>query len=177
MSGSLNANGIYIYDETDLAAPFSDLLNLGQEATSDEIANDRARLTALEAQGAASSWTPTFTNATVGNGSVNAYWGRIGDLVAWQWKWVLGSTSDVTGTFASTLPTSVTGSSWMAVGSGYVSRGTSTGVGRTVLSCRMTGTTTFNLWMDGSSIQAMSPLAGGTWDSGDVISVGGVYFA
>ncbi|SDT69423.1 hypothetical protein [Jiangella sp. DSM 45060] len=176
MSGSLDANGIYIYDETDLAAPFSDLLNLGQESVSDEIANDRARLDALEGRGNASAWTPTFTNASVGNGAVNAYWGRIGDLVAWQWKWVLGSTSTITGTLAVDLPTLVTGASWMTVGSGYVSRGTS-GTGRMTLACRMSGSTTINLWMDGNSLQATSPLSGGTWVSGDVISVGGVYFA
>lgn len=176
MPGFHDANGIYIYDETDLASPFSDLLNLGQEATSDEIANDRARLAALEAQGAASSWTPTFQSATVGNGAVNAYWGRVGDLVAWQWKWVLGSTSTITGTFASDLPTPVTGGSWMSVGAGYASRGTAT-TGRMTLVTRMTGGTTFNLWMDGTSINATSPFSGGTWTAGDVISVGGVYFA
>ncbi|WP_053203789.1 hypothetical protein [Jiangella muralis] len=175
MPGSPDANGIYIYDETDLASPFSDLLNLGQEATSDEIANDRARLTALEAQGNASSWTPTFTNATVGNGAVNAYWARLGDLVAWQWKWVFGSTSTISGTFTSDLPTEVTGAQWMNVGAGYVGRGTSV-TGRTTLVCRMSSSIAFNLFGDGLSVNATPPM-GAPWTAGDVISVGGVYFA
>lgn len=172
--GAIDANGIWIYTEDDPAAPFSDTLNLLAESTSDEIANDRARLTALEAQGDASSWTPTFANASVVNGAVNAYWARIGDLVAWQWKWVLGSSDTISGVFASNLPTLVTGGSWMNVGSGFVARGTAT-TNRSVVVCRMTGGTTFNLWMDGNSVNAAVPL--GTWQAADVISVGGVYFA
>ncbi|WP_053205837.1 hypothetical protein [Jiangella muralis] len=172
-TGAYDSNGIWIFGEDDPAAPFSDLLNLGMESVSDEIANDRTRLDGLELLGARSTWTPTFTNATVGNGDVTAYWASIGGLAAWQWKWVFGSTSTISGVFASNLPTLVAGGSWMSVGYGYAARGTAS-TNRTTLMCRMTGSTTFNLWMDGNSVNATAPL--GNWLAGDVISVGGVYF-
>lgn len=48
MPGALDSNGIYQYDESDLASPFSDLLNLGQTATSDVVAALDSRLDVLE---------------------------------------------------------------------------------------------------------------------------------
>lgn len=175
-TGAYDVNGIWIYGEDDPASPFSDTLNLLANATSDEIANDRARLVTLEDAGTASAWVPSFTNASVGNGAVTAHHTRIGDLVAWSWKWVLGSTSTVTGAFSSTLPTSVLDGTWTVPGAGYVSRG-STATGRVVVSGRMSGSASMNLWTNGSSVGATSPLSGGTWVSGDVISVAGTYFA
>jgi hypothetical protein len=177
MPGAYDSNGIWIFDEDDPAAPFSDTLNLLAESTSDEIANDRARLTALEAQGNASSWVPTFTNATVEDGTVTAYYAQIGDLVIWQFRWILGSTSTITSTFGSSLPVNVRGSANMNIGGGFVGRGSGTTTGRSTLEARTSSATAFNLWLDGSSINGTSPLSGGTWVSGDLISVGGVYFA
>ncbi|WP_026874297.1 hypothetical protein [Jiangella gansuensis] len=172
--GALDENGIWLYTEDDPASPFSDTLNLLAESTSDQFTADRARLSAVEGRGNASAWSPSFTNAAVGNGAVNAYWARVGALVHWSWKWVFGSTSNITGVFVSDLPTAVTGGSWMAVGSGFVGRGTATS-NRTTLVCRMSSSSGFNLWMDGDSVNEDSPL--GPWLAGDVISVGGVYLA
>ena len=45
---TLDENGILRYDETDVRGTFSDLLNMGQDATSDAVGADRARLTVLE---------------------------------------------------------------------------------------------------------------------------------
>lgn len=50
--GAPNANGVWIYDETDMASPFSDYSNLGQQSVSDAISTlktaNSARLEALE---------------------------------------------------------------------------------------------------------------------------------
>lgn len=174
--GAPDSNGIYIYTFDDLAAPFEDTLNLGMESVSDEIANDRARLTALEGMGSASNWTPTFTNLTVGNGTLTAYWTGLGDdLVAWQWMLVFGSTTAISNTVNVNFPTQVRGSSWIFPGGGWVSRGTSS-TGRTMIGLRMVNATNAQLWYDGGSVGATSPLSGGTWVAGDVISAGGVYF-
>lgn len=46
--GALDANGVYIYDETDPVSPFSDFMNLGQSAQSVVVGDLDARLTDLE---------------------------------------------------------------------------------------------------------------------------------
>lgn len=63
--GAFDTNGIWIYGEDDPASPVSDLLNLGQEATSAAFADDRTRLDALE--------TPDDTG-WVGLTSIDAAW-------------------------------------------------------------------------------------------------------
>lgn len=46
--GGINANGVYLYGESDAATPVSDMLNLGMGSVSTQFTNDRARLTSLE---------------------------------------------------------------------------------------------------------------------------------
>lgn len=173
--GFYDSNGIYIYTEDDQAAPFSDLLNLGQESASDEIANDRARLTALEGRGARSNWVPTWNNLVVGNGTVTAYYTQIGKLVVWQMKLIFGSSTDVTNTINMALPTAVEGAGFMSVGGGFTARSSSS-AGRTLLECRMVNATLCQFWTSGDALNAAPPM-GGDWIAGDVISVGGTYFA
>ena len=50
------------------------------------------------------TWTPTWTNLTVGNGTVVARYVQIGDTVIAYLSIVLGSTSAVSGTVSVTLP-------------------------------------------------------------------------
>jgi hypothetical protein len=50
------------------------------------------------------SWTPTYTNLTVGNGTVTAKYIQIGKLVTAYWKIVFGSTTSVAGSVDLTLP-------------------------------------------------------------------------
>lgn len=173
-AGDYDSRGIWIYGEDDPASPFSTLLNLLAESVSDQLAADRSRLTALEARGSASSWTPVFNNLTVGNGALQATYGTLGDFVVWSWKLVFGTTTTVPGVIASTLPTLSAEGVWTVPGAGYTSRGSTT-TGRQVLAGRMTGATTFNLWFAGQSLGATSPFTGGTWASGDVIAMSGVY--
>lgn len=54
-TGSLDSVGVWLYGEDDERDTFSELLNIGQEATSDAIAADRARLTAIEGAALVSS--------------------------------------------------------------------------------------------------------------------------
>lgn len=51
------------------------------------------------------SYTPTLTALTLGNGTVTARWVRIGRTIHYYFRFVLGSTSAVTGTAGFTLPT------------------------------------------------------------------------
>lgn len=50
------------------------------------------------------TWTPTWVNLTVGNGTVVAKYRQIGKLVVCRLSLVLGSTSSVSGDFSFTLP-------------------------------------------------------------------------
>jgi hypothetical protein len=54
--------------------------------------------------GAWTTWTPTFTNFTLGNGTVIAYYKQYGKLVVGQIRVVLGSTSSVTGIISISIP-------------------------------------------------------------------------
>ena len=81
MAGALDARGIYIYDLSDNEPTIADLLNLGQEATSNVVANltnthnadknaTNARVTALET---VTSATVTATAGTGFTGSITAH--------------------------------------------------------------------------------------------------------
>lgn len=72
MAGAIDAQGVYIYNETDKPSPFSDLLNLGQDAQSAKFAAVAAellaldgRLDAVEPRVADTGWVPlAIANAT-----------------------------------------------------------------------------------------------------------------
>jgi hypothetical protein len=42
-------------------------------------------------------WTPTFSNLTVGNGTLTARYIQIGKMVHWNLKLIFGSTTSITG--------------------------------------------------------------------------------
>lgn len=64
--------------------------------------------TALGVNAAASqTYTPTWSNLTVGNGTVTARYLSIGDLIIGSVKLVFGSTTAVTGTVGFTFPVTV----------------------------------------------------------------------
>jgi len=66
---------------------------------------------AWDATGVAQSWTPTFTNLTVGNGTLDCSYSVMGKTVYAQVHLTLGSTSSISGTVSFTIPTgSISGS-------------------------------------------------------------------
>lgn len=50
------------------------------------------------------SYTPSFVNITIGNGTVDAGWSMSGGIVHWWCRVTLGSTSNVTGLITVMLP-------------------------------------------------------------------------
>ena len=60
-AGALDPNGIWLYGEDDSEDTFSELLNIGQDATSDAIGSDRARLSVLENKWTPGAWTSIAT--------------------------------------------------------------------------------------------------------------------
>ena len=63
------------------------------------------------------SYTPTYTNLTVGNGTVTSRYGQSGKFVFFYWRLVLGSTSSIGGAPKITVP--VTALNINPVGSAY----------------------------------------------------------
>jgi hypothetical protein len=65
---------------------------------------DSSTATGLKYEGTITSWTPSFTNASIGNGTVVAEYQRVGNLIFCYIQFTLGSTSTVTGDVNFTLP-------------------------------------------------------------------------
>lgn len=88
MPGAPDAEGVYQYAEDDVETQMSDLLNLGMDSVSQQLALDRARLNALEPEG----WVyPTLAKGTNVSGNAFGYRksggqlqlrGRVGSLSA-----------------------------------------------------------------------------------------------
>jgi len=67
-------------------------------------------LTAAQLNGigeATASWSPSYTNLTVGNGTVVAKFTRVNKLIYGYWKITLGSTSAITGAVRVSFPVSI----------------------------------------------------------------------
>ncbi len=63
----------------------------------------------LTTPGAWTAYTPTWTGASIGNGTVSFVYSQIGKTVFYQGRWTLGSTSTVTGPTDFTLPVAAGG--------------------------------------------------------------------
>lgn len=57
--------------------------------------------------GAWTSYTPTWTGITTGNGTSSAAWVQFGRTTHWRAQFTLGSTSAITGAVTVTLPTAL----------------------------------------------------------------------
>lgn len=147
------------------------------ESTSADFANDRARLDTLENEGDADVYTPTAINVTLGDGTITGQWSRIRDFVFWEFRLTMGSTTTVSGNIGIILPFDALAPGGLVLGSGYVGRGT-LATGRTVGTLRKTAPPDqAQMWFNGGTVNATSPLSGGTWQSGDVFAGAGTYLA
>lgn len=116
-AGYYDANGVYKYGETDNIGLVSDLLNIGMDSVSNSITNlTSGILTAW------TTYTPTFTNFTLGNGSVVARYKQVGKTVFVYCKVVTGSTTNFTGTPVITLPVAMRQGSFL-MGSASLTNG------------------------------------------------------
>lgn len=125
-----------------------------------------------------SSWTPTWTNLTVGNGTVNARYKQTGKTVDYELILTFGSTTSIGGNVSVTVPvTSATYGSFHAVGMGSANDGgavvyilghclSSTTVGAVFSTTTNTAAFTF--------VTSTSPF---TWTTGDILMLSGTYEA
>ena len=153
--------------------------------TTDSIA-DGAVTPAKVGSVAWTSWTPTFTNFNLGNGSVSARYAKFGSILIFRVRITLGSTSSVTGRIALSLP--------VAAASGYGSgtdafvdavvmlRDTSASVSVGSAAAIFESTTSIGIGallyasatnvLNFTSTSSSTPF---TWANGDIISVQGSY--
>jgi hypothetical protein len=57
--------------------------------------------------GALDTWTPTYTNLTIGNGTVTANYNITNRVVYFEWRLLVGSTTSSSGAMRVTLPVNI----------------------------------------------------------------------
>ena len=131
-----------------------------------------------------STWTPTFANLSIGNGTIIARYQRINGMVAFEIGFVFGSTSSITGAITFTLPPglnarSVSNTNTSGLGSLYIEDAGLAGYSGII---RLESTTSAGLFRQGVSgenvsivgITASAPFA---WATGDWARGYGIYEA
>lgn len=136
------------------------------------------QLNGVAFSGAWTSWTPTWANASVGNGSVDAKYKQIGKTVHFRLVFILGSTSTIGTGPTFTLPvTSASYNSIFEIGSGKLFDTSANGNYRAGVKANSTtigGLEHWDLNNNTLSITSTSPM---TWGNGDAILVSGTYEA
>jgi hypothetical protein len=122
-----------------------------------------------------SSWSPTWTNLTVGDGTVTAKYFKIGKLVFFELHLVLGATSSIGGAVSVDLPVNAAATTSFIVGHGEASD--ANGLRYSVFS-RLTGADAQALYAhDGTSMVPVNTTAPHVWASTDGLALTGFYEA
>lgn len=125
-----------------------------------------------------SSWNPTSTGITVGNGSIAAYYKQIGKIVTFSYRFTFGSTSSITGNINVTVPVGESSNaSYTPVGVMIQDSGTGYLIGQGVIisgAFWIYATNTGSSYGSGSSFSSTVPI---TWATGDTLTISGTYEA
>ncbi len=128
------------------------------------------------------TWTPTYTNITVGNGTVVARYTQIGETIHAHWTLTFGSTTSVNGTTV-TITSPITASGYTntrnSVGTAYLFDATGSSHPAFV---RLDSTTVFALLPHVASgtyttLANMSATVPFTWTTSDIMSFSATYEA
>lgn len=137
---------------------------------------DSSATTGLKWSGAWTTWTPTLTNITQGNGTVTARYYQMGTIVFFDFAFTMGTTSTMGSSPSFTLPVAAKTTTQFAdglchdtgvqywTGTGFVIGGTST------VYCQYVGPS--GLFIINAGITAAAPF---TWGSTDVYRLHGFY--
>jgi hypothetical protein len=128
------------------------------------------------------TWTPTYSNLTVGNGTVLAQYQRNGDTITWRWKFTLGSTSAMGTNPTVSIP--VAAHAGYSALSDYYGRANALDLGVAIYPgiCEYNSSTNFilNTWNAASTYVGTTPYTATvpfTWATGDSVFASGVYQA
>lgn len=123
-----------------------------------------------------SSWTPTLTAITLGNGTVTARYSITGKTISGQVVFTAGSTTTYSGGnlgfSVPVTPKSVTNLNLAPCGSAYVDNGT--GATRRIAATSIESAARFTLFYEGGTVTSSAPLTLGT---GSRIGIGFSYEA
>ena len=142
------------------------------------VAGSVLQASELNGIGEYAAYTPTFTNLTVGNGTVAFRFGRVQNFIHVHGKITFGSTSSVAGNVTFTLPvTAANQSDGQVLGEARLDdAGITTVFGLVIKATNTTGaiqaynaTTTY---LTNTAFTATVPF---TWSTGDVILVNFIY--
>lgn len=114
-------------------------------------------------------FTPQFTNATIGNGSVYGEYYQVGDKMRGRVAFVLGSTSSITGTLGFSLPdglTPVSSGTPLYIGSSRITDNSTPANNQPSGQVYLQGTAINFSVAGGTSVNATSPF---TWGTGDAL--------
>ena len=125
------------------------------------------------------TWSPTYTNLTIGNGTVIARYEQVGKTVTFIFEFTLGSTSAVGSAPVISLPVAgaTVVNSWLGTAR-YLDNGVTNYAGAVAI--LSTGIRPQTLVSSGTyaeiqgGITATAPM---TWATGDVMSISGIYEA
>lgn len=128
------------------------------------------------------SWTPTWTNFTVGNGTVTAKYNQVGKTVRFRVYVTLGTTSSVTGAISLSLPVTISASyvAQSCIGVGLSGLSTGSGYNQMIIT-----------WLTSTTASAGPTTAGGaytglastsstvpfTWTNNSFLTLDGAYEA
>ena len=145
------------------------------------IGNNHLSTTAGDIGGAWTSWTPTWTNLTVGNGTVTAKYTKIGKTIHFRITYTHGSTSSMGSNPTFTLPVThvsyTTPGSYLQIGYGECY---DNGVAGYNAAIRLNSTTVCQIYVLNGATSIVQPTAitstaPFTWGTGDGFAVCGTY--
>jgi hypothetical protein len=168
-SSPLTTKGdLYTYSTTDARLPVgaNDLLLTAASGES----------TGLKYTGTWTSWSPSTSGITVGNGTLTTRYQQISKTVNLYFKFVLGSTSAITGGFNFSLPVNHAQTGLNDIFEGAIF---DVGVNSYRCFCEVDGNTAYGkvsnsstTYLSGSSFSSTVPM---TWGTGDVLIIKGTY--
>ena len=153
----------------------------GSKLADATVTNAKLATGAGEPGGAWITWTPTWTNLTVGNGTLTSRYTQVGKTVKFRITLVFGGTSSISGTVSHSLPaTSVAyAGSFPTIGYGAI---LDSGTAAFTANLILTNTTTANVRVTNttatySTLNTLSATVPMTWTTGDELMIIGEYEA
>lgn len=124
-----------------------------------------------------STWTPTLTNLTLGNGTQVAKYAQIGKTVDFLWSLTLGSTSAVGSTPSFTLPVAAS-TDYPAYPPlfGMLTDASTSSRAPAVVNLSSTTTIIVQYFSSLNTVANIGSTVPWTWTTSDVLTVGGRYY-
>jgi hypothetical protein len=157
-------------------ANYNNVNNAIRDLNNKKIKNSDFSTTPGEPGGAWKSFTPSWTNITVGNSTINeGYYTQIGKTVIFYVRFALGSTSAVTGSVTLSLPVAKASTLNNATPIGLVRMndvGTAIYTGQITAAGTVTGVGASGTYATEAFLAATVPF---TWATNDVLYIQGTY--